>query len=174
MTDVRHGTAGDDSALQKMAELIPGYIGYRERERRRDADKLLRNHLVRLLDTTRAKAERIMRQLGTSDLQLVGKIGTLQRRLTALRDRVDHASYGYTGFFDAVKIGTEQLERMYDYDMSLISHIADMDDTVSQIGEAETDNCTDLLNQLGERMDVFAQMLDNRDEAVRELTFGEQ
>ena len=174
MTDVRHGTAGDDSALQKMAELIPGYIGYRERERRRDADKLLRNHLVRLLDTTRAKAERIMRQLGTSDLQLVGKIGTLQRRLTALRDRVDHASYGYTGFFDAVKIGTEQLERMYDYDMSLISHIADMDDTVSQIGEAETDDCADLLNQLSERMDVFAQMLDNRDEAVRELTFGEQ
>ncbi len=174
MTDVRHGTAGDDSALQKMAELIPGYIGYRERERRRDADKLLRNHLVKLLDTTRAKAERIMRQLGTSDLQLVGKIGTLQRRLTALRDRVDHASYGYTGFFDAVKIGTEQLERMYDYDMSLISHIADMDDTVSQIGEAETDDCADLLNQLSERMDVFAQMLDNRDEAVRELTFGEQ
>ena len=174
MTDVRHGTAGDDSALQKMAELIPGYIGYRERERRRDADKLLRNHLVKLLDATRAKAERIMRQLGTADLQLVGKIGALQRRLTALRDRVDHASYGYTGFFDAVKIDTEQLERMYDYDMSLMSHIADMDDIVSQIGEAETDDCADLLNQLRERMDVFAQMLDNRDEAVRELTFGEQ
>lgn len=174
MSDMRDRIIGDENAFQKLAELIPGFNGYREREIRRAADRLLRDHLVGLLDATRTKAERIMRDVGTSNLPLVGKLGTMQRRLTALRDRVDHADYGYTGFFDAVKIGNEQLDRMYDYDMSLMGHIADMDATVTKMQGAEADAYDDLLDQLGGQMDVFAQMLDHRDEAVRGLSFGDQ
>jgi hypothetical protein len=36
-------------------------------------------------------------------------------------DKVATASYGYAGFFDAVKINEEELEKLYAYDMAFFS-----------------------------------------------------
>ena len=48
-------------------------------------------------------------------------------RLVAKMDRivekVNHASYGYTGFFDAVKVKEENLDRMIEFDNQLIDRV---------------------------------------------------
>ena len=35
---------------------------------------------------------------------------SIEKLLDSLGNRIRHADYGYTGFFDAVKIGEEELE----------------------------------------------------------------
>lgn len=48
-------------------------------------------------------------------------------RLMALVDRVaeriNHADYGYGGFFDSVKIREPELDRMYEFDSSILDDI---------------------------------------------------
>ncbi len=173
MSDMRDRIKGDENAFQKLAEAIPGFDGYREQEIRRTADRLVRDHLVKLLDAIRGKLEGLMRESGTSDIELTSKIGRTQRRMTTLRDRIDHASYGYTGFFDAIKIEEEELDRMYDYDMSLMKHIADMDATVAELAAADSADYDDLLAELEAQMDYLEQMLDDRDEVISSAVPGD-
>ncbi len=172
MSDMRDRIKGDENSFQKLAKAIPGFAGYREAEIRRTADRLVRDHLVKLLDATRGDLEDLMRKSGTSDMEMTSKIGEVQRRLTRLRDRVDHASYGYSGFFDAVKVGNEELDRMYDYDMSLMDDIADMDATVAKMKAAEAEDYEGLLSELAEKMGAFEQMLDDRSEVAKDIVPG--
>ncbi|MHA1208922.1 MAG: hypothetical protein ACTSP1_16405 [Candidatus Freyarchaeota archaeon] len=48
-------------------------------------------------------------------------------RLMALLDRVseriNHADYGYSGFFDSVKIREPELDRMYEFDASILEDV---------------------------------------------------
>jgi len=40
----------------------------------------------------------------------------LLAKIERVNEKVNHASYGYAGFFDAIKIKEEHLDRMMDYD----------------------------------------------------------
>lgn len=169
MSDIGDRIRDDENAFQQLAGAIPGFKGYRENEIRRTADRLVRDHLVKMLDEIRAKLEKAMRASGTTKLQMTSQLGALQRRMTALCDRVDHAGSGYTGFFDAIKIGEEELDRMYEFDVSLKKNIGDMDVTVDKIIAAGED-CQASLEKLEGQMDEFRQLLDSRDDVVRNIS----
>ena len=61
-------------------------------------------------------------------------------KLRQFVDRVRTASYGYAGFFDAIKIQSEELEQLYQYDLWLLS-------LVDEIGRA-IDNVEASLEQM--------------------------
>lgn len=48
-------------------------------------------------------------------------------RLMALLDRVseriNHADYGYSGFFDAVKVREKELDRLYEFDAGILEDV---------------------------------------------------
>jgi hypothetical protein len=50
-------------------------------------------------------------------------------KLRTFADKIKTASYGYAGFFDAVKIKEEELTQLYQFDMAFF-------DTAEQIGRA--------------------------------------
>jgi len=132
------------SALRKIEELslqIPGFAGYKEREIRREADKLLRMKLAR-------DYEKQLRRLSGLQLELTNRgrlapLITLERavmKLQLLIDRIKTASYGYSGFFDAVKIKEEQLDALYDFDNELaegVTRISTLLDQLASTIEAE-------------------------------------
>lgn len=169
MSDIGDRIRGDENAFQQLAGAIPGFKGYRENEIRRTADRFVRDHLVKMLDGIRSKLEKAMRDSGTGNLQLTSQLGAIQRRMTALCDRVDHAGSGYTGFFDAIKIGEEELDRMYAFDLSLRNNIGDMEVTTDKILAAGED-CKDCIGELDAQMDEFRKLLDSRDDVVRNIT----
>ena len=43
--------------LEKIASKIPGFAGYREKERRRDADRINREHLAVQLETSKKELD---------------------------------------------------------------------------------------------------------------------
>jgi len=140
MPDIRDQIRNNENAFQRLLEAIPGFDGYREREIRRTADKLLREHLVTELDRVRGGlTEIVARWAREGKLSLLDDIDRLSRLMGKARDSLRFADYGYTGFFDAVKIKEEDLDRLYEYDASLADLIAACDAAVQQLAAADTD-----------------------------------
>jgi hypothetical protein len=118
--DMRDVVTGGLSGFEKLVNKIPGYSGYKEKEMRREADRLLRDHIYRALTEQRRRVERIQADLGLEHLAHVEKIGAARRRLQTLADTVNTAAYGYAGWFDAVKVKEEQLDALYEFDDGLL------------------------------------------------------
>jgi hypothetical protein len=107
--------------LERLGDQIPGYGGYAQRERRRDMDKLHREHLADRLRAAKGPLTDLIRELSsTGRLMEVGPIDRLLKKLDQIENRVRFASYGYSGFFDAVKINEPQLEAIYRFDQALV------------------------------------------------------
>ncbi len=47
----------------------------------------------------------------------------LLAKMDRIVEKVNHASYGYSGFFDAVKVKEENLDRMIDFDNKLLENV---------------------------------------------------
>jgi hypothetical protein len=104
--------------FERAAEHVPGYRGYKEKELRREADKLQREYVAERLDRARQKIEDLELALSRSaSLDLLGIIDTTNRKLRTVKDRFLLADYGYAGWFDAVKIGRGVLDQLYEFDV---------------------------------------------------------
>jgi hypothetical protein len=119
--DMRDVVADNMSGFEKLVAKIPGYKGYKEKEMRREADKLLRDHVYRALTEQRRRIEDIQSNLGLEHIEQVQAMGTARRRLQTLADTVHTAAYGYAGLFDAVKVKEEELDALYEFDNSLLT-----------------------------------------------------
>jgi hypothetical protein len=135
MEDLRGIVSDARSSLEKLVGKIPGYSGYKEKEMRREADRLLRLHLSERFQEQRGKLSSVQNLLASEGkLEDLGLLERVMLQLQLLIDRLKVAEYGYAGLFDAVRIKEEQLDALYMYDNAL---------TVS-------------VDQLAERMDKLA------------------
>ena len=114
--------------LEKLGDKIPGYAGYVAKERRRDVDKLHREHLAERLRLAKQPLNDLMRELSSSGrLFEVGPVDRILKKLDQVENRVRFATYGYAGFFDAVKIEEPQLERIYRFDLALVEKVEEFE-----------------------------------------------
>jgi hypothetical protein len=110
--------------LEKVADLIPGLSGYRAKESRRDTDKRLREYIAGRLDELRPRIEEIkLVATDEGDLDMLDDLGRLDSRLQRTADALRFADYGYSGFFDQVKIREEELDRVYAYDEAILGDL---------------------------------------------------
>lgn len=106
--------------FERAAEQVPGYRGYKEKEWRREADKIQRMYVAERLEGCRRRLEDVQLDLTRrGSLELLGIIDTTGRKLRATRDRIQYADYGYAGIFNATKVGEELLEELYRFDVEL-------------------------------------------------------
>lgn len=167
MTDYRKRIRQDENAFQRLLEVIPGFDGYREREIRRAADKLVRENLVAELDRVREALNRIVAAWSRAGkLGRLTEIDRLARLLGKARDNIRFADYGYTGFFDAVKIKEEQLDRMYEYDVSLHEHVSACRAAVEALAEGDDEQAPERMGALEEAIRELQDRVDRREEVA--------
>jgi hypothetical protein len=110
--------------LERLSERVPGYGGYVEKERRRDVDKIHREHLANRLRAIKGLLTDLMRDLTSSGrLFEIGPLDRMLKKLDKVENRLRFASYGYSGFFDVVKIQQSQLESIYQFDLALVDQV---------------------------------------------------
>jgi len=113
-------TEGKD-LIGKVRNFLAGFIGYFDRENRREADKLLRETIAQRYEEQWGRISELQRQfVSEGQLELIDDLEAAAIKLRAFIDRVKGASYGYAGFFDAVRINRDELERIYEYDIALL------------------------------------------------------
>ncbi len=111
------------SGLEKLVAKIPGYKGYKEKEVRREADKLLREHIANRLRTVKTQLDSLQTDLiSAGKMDLLDEAGSAVTQLQTFIDRLRTASYGYGGLFDAVRVKEDDLDRVYEFDASLLSY----------------------------------------------------
>lgn len=120
--------------LERLGEKIPGFRGFQDRELRREVDKMQREYLAGSIadlkgvvrDSARAYTDAA--QIGSLHL-----FDRLDRRLDGLSQAIRFSDYGVTGFFDVEKIGEGELEKVYEFDLSLLGEIEDLTASLSAV-----------------------------------------
>jgi hypothetical protein len=120
----------EKNLLEKLADAIPGLKGYRDKEERRDTDKRLREFIAGRIDAVRKNLEDVKRKMATKGLDGLDQADRLSQRLFKASNSIRHASYGYSGFFDQVKIQEAELDRIYQHDLSLIASVESLEKSV--------------------------------------------
>jgi len=114
---------GEMSGIEKLVAKIPGYKGYKEKEQRREADKLLRDHIANRLRTVKTQLDGLQVDLiGAGKIDLLDEAGSAATQIQTFIDRLRTASYGYAGLFDAARIKEDDLDRVYEFDSALVSY----------------------------------------------------
>jgi hypothetical protein len=145
--------------LEKLADAIPGVKDYREKESRRDTDKRFREYLARRIDGSRSTLDEVKReQLKTGTLDGLDDLDRLSQKLFKLANSIRHASYGYSGFFDQVKIEEAELDRLYQYDISLMSEVESLEKSLKNSTEQKEweEQIGTLEKKINDRKDLFA------------------
>lgn len=137
MTDLRDTVSDHKGWFESIASKIPLYKGYKQKEERREADTLLREHLVRLLREELKKAEDVSSQMLTGPgLSQLDEMGRANTRLQTLIDKVKTAAQGYAGLFDAVKIKEEELDILYEFDHGMLLKIDEIAEAIDSVQTA--------------------------------------
>jgi hypothetical protein len=150
--------------IQGIAQQIPGYIGYQSKERRRDADKVLRERLSNQYETQRDHLIRIMQDATRSaGLDYVADLERSNQQLQRLIARLRTAPRGYAGWFDAPQIQETDLDQLYQFDSSLAAGIEGLAGAIDMVGNAikaksgipaAIDSLSDTLADLNGRLDA--------------------
>lgn len=123
--------------LENLARKIPGYGGYKEKELRREADRLLRLQVADKLDEQRGRLSELQNQLiSQAQIEFLDDLERAAMKLQLLIDRIKTASYGYAGLFDAVKVKEEQLNALYDFDNRMLGFVGEIASDVDQVSSA--------------------------------------
>lgn len=116
-------TEGKD-LLGKIRNFLAGFLGYVDRENRREADKVLRGTIVTRYEEQWSRISALQRQLlAGGQLESVDDLEAAAIKLRGFIDRVNGAAYGYSGFFDAVRVNKPELEKLYQYDLALLEGV---------------------------------------------------
>jgi len=144
-----------------LAEL-PGFRGYKEKELRRESDKLIRNHLYQRLTEARKDLKEIFQKL--SDSRLLEVLTDMDRfimRFDRVSEKINHASYGYAGFFNIVKVEEEKLDKMIEFDTGLID---DVDKIVEEATAFKKEVMTQKFEKVREHIQNLSDMLEELEE----------
>lgn len=128
----------EKNALEKLADAIPGLKGYRDKEARRDTDKRLREYMAGRIDGVKKNLDEVKRgMVNKGQLQGLAEIDRLAQKITKIATAIRYASYGYSGFFDQVKIQEAELDRVYQYDFALMADIEALEASAKQNNPAD-------------------------------------
>ncbi len=126
-------TSGQD-AFTKLIGKIPGFKGYIERSSRRSADKLLREQIANHFSIIRKRVGEIQQDFASSgELAYLDDLETAATKLQTFIDKVSNAAYGYSGFFDAIKINEEELAKIYEFDAALLETAEEVERAVENV-----------------------------------------
>jgi hypothetical protein len=160
---------------ERIVAAIPGFRGYKEKELRRESDKLIRNHLHRKLSESKHYLKSVFQKLSDRRyFDVITDMDRLMAKVDRITEKVNHASYGYSGFFDIVKVKEENLDRMIDFDNKLVDAAdglaADVDVFKAEIAKGETKNVKEKVQSITDKIEAFEETFDKRTEVILGVT----
>lgn len=169
--DVYSDVKGQMRLSERIAAFVPGFHGYKEKEIRRESDRLIRNHLYLKLSTAKTDLRDISQKL--SDRRYFDVLTDMDRLLAKMDrvvEKVNHASYGYTGFFDAVKVKEENLDNMTNFDNKLIDGVTalqtEIDVFKADLASGQTSNLKTRVQNVTDKLESFENTFDQRKEVI--------
>jgi hypothetical protein len=164
---------GERSLLEKIMGYVPGYHGYKEKELRRESDRLVRMDVVNRLKDAKTVFRRrfadpvAVQKLGESSY----KFDALTYRLDRVTQRIDRAVAGYAGMFDAIKVKEDKLDSVIQHDLSLIEKAESVKEDVEKVASIEpgTDDWKTAMDGVISKVEDLDRLVDERANLLRGL-----
>ncbi len=160
---------------ERILGALPGFRGYKEKELRRESDKLIRNHLYQRLMTARTDLKEVFQNL--SDHRMQGVLTDMDRfimRFDRISEKINHASYGYAGFFNVVKIDEPKLDKMIEFDNGLMDDVTKIvDETTAfkkEVMGHDFDKVTVHIENLNSLVEELEDTFDGREGIIMGVT----
>ena len=169
--DVYSDVKGQMRLSERIAAFLPGFRGYKEKELRRESDRLVRNHLYLKLSTAKTDLREISQKLADRRyFDVLTDIDRLLAKMDRVVEKINHASYGYSGFFDAVKVKEENLDRMIDFDNKLIDGVTalstEIDAFKTELASGVTTNLKTRIQNVSDKLESLEDTFDSREEVI--------
>jgi len=168
MSDLFERVTNDQDIFKKIMSKVPGFSGYIERQNRRASDKLLREAVANRFEGLWQRVSSLQRDMiSQGEITVVGDMEAAALKLRQYIDRVRTASYGYSGFFDAIKINQDELARVYQYDLALLTMGDDVSAAIDNVESAiGTDGLKAAIRSLINSAQSCVSTYDKRSEAL--------
>jgi hypothetical protein len=155
MSDLYEKIVSQRSGFEKLMAKVPGYRGYKEASDRRAADRLIREHVVRLLKEQMTRLNPIEKKiLSGGGLSFASKTREAKTQFQIFIDRVNTATPGYSGFYDSKKVGPDELDKIYSFDAALISYVDRFREAIDALDAAA--GAKDTIDQAVTALEVLA------------------
>jgi hypothetical protein len=136
MSDLYDDIVSQRGSVQRLLARIPGFRGYQDKADRRTADTMLRNHIAGELAKRVNRFASIEKTIiEDGGLSYMSKSRDAKSKLQLYLDRLKAAAPGYSGFFAATKIDTEELEKLYSFDEAQIRYVDKFDDALATLDQ---------------------------------------
>jgi len=92
-------------------------------------------------------------------------------RFDRISQKINHASYGYAGFFNIAKVEESKLDKMIDFDTSLLDGVekivAEADAFKKEVAKQKFEKTRNHLDSLEEMLETLEEAFDGRDEVIK-------
>ena len=172
MNDILQRVSSEKDFFKKILEKVPGFNGYVERSERRQADKLVRESIADRFDSLWGRISALQRQaISDGNIELIDDLEAPALKLRQFVDRIRTASYGYAGFFDSIKIKTEELDEIYQYDYALLASEEEVGRAIDNVESSMgTDGLPAALRHLTQLAQECLDAFEKRKEVVIQMT----
>jgi hypothetical protein len=176
MSDLFNRVLSSQEGLEKLLAKIPGFKGYAERKNRRAADKLLRETIANRYEEQWQRISAVQRDLiSEGGLLFVDDLEASAVKLRQFIDRIRTASYGYAGFFDAIKVKEEELAAIYQYDLNLMALVEEVSQAIDNVEAAlGTDGLKTAIRNLTKMAQDCVDAYEKRADVIKELSTGSE
>ncbi len=172
VSDLYNQISSNRNAIDRLMARIPGFEGYQDRLARRQADRILRDYLADQISVLINRFIGIEKDLlETGGLTLMTKTSAAKSKMQLYRDRIKAAALGYSGFFEAIKIESGELEKLYSFDEAQTQYIDKLSEEVEAFVNAAKANqgVTEALDALEATADKANEAYALREETLTNL-----
>jgi hypothetical protein len=103
--------------FDKIGSLIPGYMGYAERDSRRVCDQKVRKEIENNMLYSEKKIIRVIQK--ETDKKMVMELEKSRKNLETTVSKIRNAPYGESSFFSDNVIANDELTRIYVFDLDV-------------------------------------------------------
>lgn len=145
--------------FDKIASLVPGYVGYAELEQRRQCDKILRDHIAtELVKCERMIQFRIAEELKKKSYEISQQMEDERKRINILSCRIRYSPYGVSAFFSNNQIREPELQEIFHKDFLLAQVVKQLKESLNDLD----------VSQLLSNISSIDHMVDERNEFIKE------
>jgi hypothetical protein len=146
--------------LDKIGSLIPGYTGYAERNSRRQCDKLLREKIAGIINSSeKLMSKRIASSIKANENTHLNEYEECRKKLNTIGDKIKFAPYGESAFFSSSQLKENELFAIYQKDLALLDNSIEINQLIPN------SDCKTILNTI----DIFETMVNERNGFIKEF-----
>lgn len=163
MSDLYEQIVRERGTMRNWMDKIPGLRGYMDKGDRRTADRMLRDHVVAQLEMRLNRLTGLEKQiLNAGGMSLMSDTRDAKTKLQTYIAKVNAAVPGYSGFFAALKIDDDKMQRLYAFDEAQLRYVDKFDDKIGALetaigsGEGIETAIQDIYNLAQEGIEAFS------------------